>query len=104
MTKREEGFGGERVVTFESRRAVEMASLIERHGGVPVSAPTMREVTLSDVSAAKSFAAELVRGGFDLVVLMTGVGTRALVHDAVTPQQAEPGPDAPSAEAAPEIS
>lgn len=35
----ETGFGGRRIVSFESRRAAEMASLIERHGGVAVSAP-----------------------------------------------------------------
>src|SRR5262245_22466580 len=81
MTKREEGFGGQRVVSFESRRAAEMASLIERHGGVPVMAPTMREVALTDVSPAKAFAGELIRGGFDLVILMTGVGTRGLMAE-----------------------
>lgn len=74
-------FGGQRVVSFESRRAVEMASLIERYGGVPVKAPTMREVALEDNAQARAFARELAAGGHDLVVLMTGVGTRALVQE-----------------------
>lgn len=90
MNKREEGFGGQKVVSFESRRAAEMASLIERHGGTPVQAPTMREVALADASPAKRFAAELAQGGYDLVILMTGVGTRALVQELApeTPQEA----------------
>jgi uroporphyrinogen-III synthase len=76
-----QGFGGQVVVSFESRRAAEMASLIERHGGVAMRAPTMREVVLSENAPAKAFAAELSRGGYDLVVLMTGVGTRALMEE-----------------------
>jgi uroporphyrinogen-III synthase len=77
----ETGFGGRRVVTFESRRAAEMASLIARHGGVPVSAPTLREVALADNPAALAFARSLGAGAFDVVVLMTGTGTRALVEE-----------------------
>jgi uroporphyrinogen-III synthase len=76
-----EGFGGRRVVSFESRRAAEMASLIARHGGVPVSAPTMREVTINDNEGAKAFARDLAAGAYDIVVLMTGVGARALIEE-----------------------
>jgi uroporphyrinogen-III synthase len=75
------GFGGRRVVSFESRRAAEMASLIERHGGVAVSAPTLREVTIGDNPEAVAFAERLRDGAFDVVILMTGVGTRALVEE-----------------------
>lgn len=81
MSKREQGFGGRRVVSFESRRAVEMASLIERNGGRAVQAPTMREVSVEDGAPVKAFGAELLGGGYDLVVLMTGVGTRALLAE-----------------------
>ena len=73
-----------RVVAFESRRAAEMATLIQRHGGVPFVAPAMREVPLADQHDAQRFARELEGGGIDVVVLLTGVGTRALV-DAVAP-------------------
>lgn len=59
-----------------------MASLIERHGGVPIKAPTMREVTIEKNEHALDFARRLAGGGFDLVVLMTGVGTRALAAEA----------------------
>jgi uroporphyrinogen-III synthase len=76
------GFAGRHVVTFESRRAAEMASLIERHGGVAVKAPTLREVPIARNEHALDFARRLAGGGFDLVVLMTGVGTRALAAEA----------------------
>jgi uroporphyrinogen-III synthase len=70
------------VVSFESRRAAEMASLIERHGGVPVRAPTMREVPIERNEHAIRFARSLLGGELDLVILMTGVGTRALIAEA----------------------
>lgn len=78
------GFGGARVVVFESRRSAEMASLVERHGGVAVSAPTMREIPLGPTPAITAFVGKLEAGAFDAVVLLTGVGTRAL-FDAAAP-------------------
>lgn len=77
----ERGFGGQRVVSFESRRAVEMASLIERYGGVPVKAQAMREVAITENQPARAFARDLAAGGFDIVILMTGVGVRALLEE-----------------------
>jgi uroporphyrinogen-III synthase len=74
-------FAGRRVVTFESRRAPEMASLIARHGGVPLAAPTLREVPIDRNEHALAFADRLRRGEVDTVVLMTGVGTRALAAE-----------------------
>src|SRR5690348_8715350 len=76
------GFGGQAVVTFESRRAAEMASLVERHGGAPLGGPALREVALGESPAVLGFARALAAGGFDVVILMTGVGTRALVEEA----------------------
>jgi uroporphyrinogen-III synthase len=72
------------VIAFESRRAAEIATLIERQGGEAFVAPAMREVPLGDQNEARVFATELVRGAIDVVVLLTGVGTRALV-EAVAP-------------------
>jgi uroporphyrinogen-III synthase len=69
---------GLKVVSFESRRAKEMAELIRRYGGEPISAPSMREVPLSENHAALEFLPKLEAGKFDLLVLMTGVGTRTL--------------------------
>jgi uroporphyrinogen-III synthase len=71
-------FGGLRVVSFESRRAVEMAELIRRQGGEPFVAPSMREAPLENNPEAFEFAERLFRGEFDLMIFLTGVGTRAL--------------------------
>jgi len=38
------GFNGLRVLSFESRRAKEIAELIRTNGGVPTVAPSTREV------------------------------------------------------------
>jgi len=84
-------FGGLRVLALESRRAKEMAALITSHGGQPRVAPSMREVPLESNTQAVAFAEALVRGAFDIVVLLTGVGTRVLldvverVHGTRTP-------------------
>ena len=71
-------FDGLRVVSFESRRAAEMAELIRRQGGDPFVAPSMRESPIENNSEAFDFAERLFRGEFDLVIFLTGVGTRAL--------------------------
>jgi uroporphyrinogen decarboxylase len=72
-------FEGLEVVSFESRMASEMASMIRKFGGVPRVAPSMREVPLEENHEAFVFAAELFAGRLDAVILMTGVGTRTLV-------------------------
>ena len=73
-------FDGLRVLTFESRRATELAALISSYGGRPFSAPALREVPLESNVAATDFAARLLAGGFDFVIFLTGVGTRALLE------------------------
>lgn len=72
-------FGGLRVLLLESRRAREMASIVGSYGGEPITAPSMREVPLASNTEAVGFADRLERDEFDVVVLLTGVGTRALV-------------------------
>lgn len=77
--KNPNNFDGLRVTSFENRRANEIEKLILYHGGVPRVAPSMREIPLSESKEAFKFAKELISGNFDMVILMTGVGTRALV-------------------------
>jgi uroporphyrinogen-III synthase len=67
-----------RVLSLESRRASEIAELIRRQGAIPFVAPSMREVPLADHRAAFDFAERLFTREFDMVVLLTGVGTRQL--------------------------
>jgi uroporphyrinogen-III synthase len=71
-------FGGLCVLSLESRRAQEIATLIANFGGEPVVAPALREIPLESNTQALAFAEALVRGEFDLVILLTGAGTRAL--------------------------
>ena len=71
-------FDGLRVLALESRRAAEIETLIRLQGGVPLVAPSMREVPLEQNSAALAFAEDLFLGKFDMMILLTGVGTRLL--------------------------
>ena len=73
-------FNSRRVLILESRRARELALLVGTYGGEPIVAPAMREVPLESNTEAMAFADALDRGEFDMVVLLTGVGTRALVE------------------------
>jgi uroporphyrinogen-III synthase len=73
-------FAGLSVLVLESRRSREMAALVSTYGGRAVVAPALREVPLESNPDAVAFADALVRGDFDIVILLTGVGTRALVE------------------------
>ena len=73
------GLHGLRVVSFESRRAAEMAALIRNHGGEPIQAPAMREVPPADEREVLAFGDALLAGGYDVVILLTGVGTRRMI-------------------------
>lgn len=56
-----------------------MAALVSNYGGQPVSAPALREVPVASNTEALTFVDALLRDEFDLVILLTGVGTRALL-------------------------
>jgi uroporphyrinogen-III synthase len=75
------GFNGLRVLSFESRRAGEIAQLIRNNGGEPIIAPSTREVHAPNDEEHK-----LIRGilnnEFDAIIFMTGVGSRALAQAA----------------------
>ena len=79
-----QNFAGLRVLSLESRRATEMAKLIETYGGAAIVAPSMREVPLESNTEAQAFTRKLLAGEFDVVILLTGVGTRALTRVAET--------------------
>jgi uroporphyrinogen decarboxylase len=68
-----------RVACFESRRADDMGRLIERFGGKAFVSPSLREVQVGENPAAVDFAHRLLAGEIEMVILMTGVGTRYLV-------------------------
>ena len=68
-----------RVLALESRRRVEIASIITAYGGKAVSAPAMREVPLESNTEAFAFVEALARDEFDVFVALTGVGLRAVL-------------------------
>jgi len=74
-----QALNGLRVVSFESRRSAEMAELIRNYGGEPIQAPSMREVPLTDQREALAFGEALLAGDWDVLILLTGVGTRMLI-------------------------
>jgi len=55
-----------------------MVRLLERYGFAPIAAPSMREVPLEDQVEALAFGDVLLAGECDFLVLLTGVGFRAL--------------------------
>src|SRR5690349_16638610 len=76
---RQGGLAGLRIVSFESRRAQDMAVLLRRSGGDVLYAPSMRQVPLADERGILEFGARLFDGECDALVLLTGVGTTILI-------------------------
>jgi uroporphyrinogen-III synthase len=68
------GFSEFRVVAFESRQADQMARLIERYGGRPIVAPSMREIPLDQHGDVLRFGERLLNDEFGMVIFLTGVG------------------------------
>jgi uroporphyrinogen-III synthase len=87
-------FDGLRVLSLESRRATEMATLIRKQGGDPFVAPSMREMPIESNPEAFSFAERLFAGEFEMMILLTGVGTRYLAKVLATRYDPEKFPEA----------
>jgi uroporphyrinogen decarboxylase len=68
-----------RIASFESRRADDVARMIERFGGIPLVSPSMREIPVSEDRSVVEFAHRLITGQIEVVILLTGVGTREMV-------------------------
>ena len=75
------GFNGLRVLSFESRRAQEIAQLIRNNGGQPIVAPSTREVPAPNEEEHKLIYG-ILNDEFDAIIFMTGVGSRTLVQAA----------------------
>jgi len=69
---------GIRLVAFEARRAAELAAMFTRHGAAVTSAPALREAPLPESPPAFELLRGLEAGEVSAIVLLTGVGTRAL--------------------------
>lgn len=68
------------MISLESRRAAEMAALIRGLDGEPFVAPSMREAPIENNEEAFRFAERLFAGAFDMMIFLTGVGTRLLAR------------------------
>jgi uroporphyrinogen-III synthase len=75
-----EGFGNLRVLSLESRRSREMGLLIANHHGQATVVASTREVPSGPNDEESAFAQGLIKGEFQVVIFMTGVGTRALAQ------------------------
>ena len=69
-----------RICSFESRKANEIRSLIERFGATATIAPSMQEVPLDSNVHLFDFVDELKRSEIDAIVFMTGIGAKTLVQ------------------------
>lgn len=71
---------GLHVLSLESRRAAEMATLISRYGGIPFVAPSVKEQAVTDPAEAIRFIEDLEAGAYDLVIWMTGVAVTFMME------------------------
>lgn len=75
-------FNNKVIAYVEARMRSEMGSIIQRHGGIPYSAPVLQEVYLKDSPEVQQLVEDICDGTVEVVVLLTGVGTQALVETA----------------------
>lgn len=78
------GFNGLRVLSFESRRAREIAQLITNNRGIPIVAPSTREVPEGPNEDELQLIRGIVTRAYDVLIFMTGVGARAFIDAAST--------------------
>lgn len=71
---------GRRIALLESRAGDDIATLVRRLGGIPVSSPAVREVPRGDDMDA--FVDGVIGGRFALAVFQTGAGASALLREA----------------------
>jgi uroporphyrinogen-III synthase len=67
-----------RIVSFEARRAEELATMLARHDADVMRAPALREAPLPPGPEVETLAARLGERSLDAMILLTGVGTRML--------------------------
>jgi uroporphyrinogen-III synthase len=71
------------VVAFlEGRRAAELADLIQRHNGVPLAAPCLREVHAPDSPVLQASIERVLAAEVSVAIFLTGVGTSTLFEAA----------------------
>jgi len=71
---------GARVALLEARMSDEMSALVRRFGGVPQTAPAVREAPRTE--NIPRFIDALIARRFSVVIFLTGVGVASLVREA----------------------
>ena len=71
---------GYSLVCFESRQADILRQVLEKNGAHVLSAPSVQEIPYEQNPEAFDFAEKLLAGKIDMVIFMTGVGTRYLMQ------------------------
>ena len=71
---------GQKIALLESRKAADIAAMVQRLGGTPICVPSVREV-LRDTDL-QPLLARLTDRGFDLVVALTAAASDALFSEA----------------------
>lgn len=77
---RHASFDGLRVLSLESRRAREVEKLIRTYNGEPLVVPAMREIPLESNTDCFEFGERLLKGDFDLIIFLTGIGVTKLMQ------------------------
>jgi len=89
-TQDSSGFGGTRgsegsgpkVALLESRMSRELARLVVKHGGEPISVPALKEENEESREAVAEIISELAQGRYEVVIFMTGVAVSHLFEAA----------------------
>ena len=84
-----DSLNGKTIAYVEARMRSEMGSLIQRNGGVPYSAPVLQEIYLKDSPDVRRLVHDVSSGAVNVMVLLTGVGTRALIETAAAMDRQE---------------
>ena len=73
----------QRTIAFlEGRRTAELADLIQRHNGVALAAPCLREVHSPDSLVLQGSIQHVLDVDLDIAIFLTGVGTATIFESA----------------------
>ena len=73
---------GKKIALLEARMSSEFANLVKRHGGEPINAPALREVSIDATDEVATFLNYLESGEIKFVVFQTGVAVAGLITEA----------------------
>jgi uroporphyrinogen-III synthase len=75
---------GARIGLLEGRMQGELADMVRRFGGDPISAPALHEDPIPSGDAVAAFIDQLTARSLPFVVFLTGAGATALIREAET--------------------